>query len=848
MGRTKGAQVEINLAANTDLSTVDEFENLVVYAQDSAVVRIRDIGKVELGADDTDVEVRYNGTEAIFMGIWPQPNANTLDVITAVREELDDIKSTLPTGMTAAVAYDASQYIASSIREVITTLVETLIIVMLVIFLFMGSLRSVIVPIMAIPISLIGAVFLMEMFGFSINLLTLLAIVLSVGLVVDDAIVVVENVERHISEGKTRMDAALLGARELVGPVIAMTATLVAVYLPIGLQGGLTGSLFREFAFTLAGAVTISGIVALTLSPMMSAALLREGDADRGFTKKVNDTFNSVRNKYTRLLNGTLKARPAVYVVWIVISLLCIPMFSMSAKELAPTEDQGIIFGIVDGSGNATIETASRYAAQAQDAFNSVDETAFTFQLTFPSSGFGGMILKDWDDRERSVFEVKPEIAGKLNNIAGISMFPVTPPALPGGGDFPVEVVIASTAEPEEILDFANQLQGAAIESGKFAFPPIIDTKIDKAQSELIFDRDRVADLGLTMSQVGADVGTLLGGGFVNRFNIDGRSYKVIPQALRVERLNPDQLNDLYVSGPDGQVIQLGNIASIENSTVPRSLNRFQQLNAVKLSGVAIVPLDDALGFLEETAAQILPSGYSLDYTGESRQLRLEGNKFLPAFMLAVVLIYLTLAAQFNSFRDPFVILAGSVPLAMFGALIFTFLKMPNPNMPYWTNSFTTTLNIYSQVGLVTLIGLVAKNGILVVEFAKQMQQRGLNKLASIKAASSTRFRPILMTTFATVAGHFPLVLVTGPGAEARNSIGLVLVGGMAIGTVFTLFVIPSIYMLIARDLGGTLDELPEEEDGALHEGLSKSYSRSPESTSSPAPRAQKPKIVVSAR
>lgn len=823
LGKTKGAQVEINLAANTDLTTVEEFENLVVRSRDNALIRIKDIGSVELGADATDVEVRYSGNEAIFMGIWPQPNANTLDVIKGVREELDDIKSALPTGMSADVAYDASEYIASSIREVVTTLVETLIIVMLVIFLFMGSLRSVIVPIMAIPISLIGAVFLMQLFGFSVNLLTLLAIVLSVGLVVDDAIVVVENVERHISEGKKRVEAALLGARELVGPVIAMTATLVAVYLPIGLQGGLTGSLFREFAFTLAGAVTISGIVALTLSPMMSASLLREGDSERGFQKKVNNAFTIVRDKYSRLLNGTLKARPAVYIVWIVITLLCIPMFSTSAKELAPTEDQGIIFGIVDGSGNATIETASRYAAQADAAFNSIDETAFTFQLTFPSSGFGGMLLDDWSERDRSVFDIKPEIAAKLNDIAGISMFPVTPPALPGGGDFPVEFVLASTAEPEAILEFANQLQFAAMGSGKFAFPPIIDTKIDKAQSEIVFDRDRVADMGLTMEQVGADVGTLLGGAYVNRFNIEGRSYRVIPQALRAERLNPDQLSDIYVGGPDGQMIQLGQIASLEHSTVPRALNRFQQLNAVKLSGVSIVPLDDALSFLEEQAAEILPAGYSLDYTGESRQLRLEGNKFLPAFMLAVVLIYLTLAAQFNSFRDPLVILAGSVPLAMFGALIFTFLRMPNPELPHWTNSFTTTLNIYSQVGLVTLIGLVAKNGILVVEFAKQMQELGLSKLAAIKEASRTRFRPILMTTFATVAGHFPLVLVTGPGAEARNSIGLVLVGGMAIGTLFTLFVIPSIYMLIARDLGGKLTELPKDDDSSL-EGLSQRY------------------------
>jgi len=408
------------------------------------------------------------------------------------------------------------------------------------------------------------------------------------------------------------------------------------------------------------------------------------------------------------------------------------------------------------------------------------------------------------------VFDIKPEVGATLSQLSGLNMFPVTPPALPGGGDFPVEFVIASTAEPEDMLSFAQQLQFRALRSGKFAFPPIIDTKIDKAQSQLVIDRNRVADMGLTMQQVGADVGVMLGGAYVNRFNIDGRSYKVIPQAVRSERLNPEQLKSLYVTGPDNNLVQLSSLANIEHRTVPRSLNRFQQLNAIKLSGVSIVPLDEALSFLEDAADEILPAGYSRDYTGESRQLRLEGNKFLPAFALAIVLIYLTLAAQFNSFRDPFVILAGSVPLAMFGALIFTFLRMPNPELTYWTDGWTTTLNIYSQVGMVTLIGLVAKNGILVVEFAKTMQQRGLTKIAAIRESSSTRLRPILMTTAATVAGHFPLVLVSGAGAEARNSIGLVLVGGMAIGTLFTLFVIPSIYMLIARDLKGTIHSVAE--------------------------------------
>lgn len=807
LGQTKGSLVQVSLSANTDLSTVDEFEEMVISTNGDAVIRLKDVADVVLGSDSYGAEVRYSGDSATFMGIWTLPNSNALDVIKRVKDEMAELQKTLPSGMQALVAYDATAYIESSIIEVVTTLAETLLIVMLVIFLFLGSLRSVLIPIAAIPISLIGAVFLMQVFGFSINLLTLLAIVLSVGLVVDDAIVVVENVERHISEGKDRLDAALLGARELIGPVIAMTITLVAVYLPIGLQGGLTGSLFKEFAFTLAGAVTISGIVALTLSPMMSAKMLVDEKDKSRFAKGVSRTFDRVRNRYLKMLVTTLRVRPAIYILWVAISLMAIPLFNMSAKELAPTEDQGIIFGIVDTPSNSTLDAAVLQTEAVNEAFMSVPETDFTFQLTFPTGGFSGMALAPWDERDRTVFEVQPEVGQKLGGIPGINVFPILPPALPGGGDFPVEFVIASTAEPETILQFAQQLQLKAIQSGMFAFPPIIDTKIDQPQAELIIDRDKAADLGLSLQQIGADVGTLLGGGYVNRFNIDGRSYRVIPQVKRSERLNPDQIADLYIGGPNNKLVPLSSVAHIELQTVPRALNRFQQLNAVKLSGVSIQPLDDALTFLETAAAEILPQGYSLDYTGESRQLRREGNKFLPAFTLAIVLIFMVLAAQFNSFRDPFIILAGSVPLAMFGALIFTFMKMPNPNLPFWTDGWTTTLNIYSQVGLVTLIGLVAKNGILVVEFANKLQERGQSKLAAITESSATRLRPILMTTFATVAGHFPLVLVTGAGAEARNSIGLVLVGGMAIGTLLTLFIIPSIYMLIARDLGGVKKE-----------------------------------------
>jgi multidrug efflux pump len=800
LGQTKGSLIQVNLTADTNLTSVPDFKRLVVRQQNGAIIRLGDIADVALGAEDYNAEVHFTGQTAVFIGVWPLPNANSLDVITRVRKEMQGIQKDLPTGMQARVAYDATEYIHTAIREVLKTLGDTLLIVVIIIFLFLGSLRSVFIPVVAIPLSLIGAVFLMQVFGFTINLLTLLAIVLSVGLVVDDAIVVVENVERHIGLGESPLNAALKGARELVGPIVAMTVTLAAVYAPIGLQGGLTGSLFREFAFTLAGAVTISGIIALTLSPMMSATLLKPGIEEHGLAGRIARDFQRFRGFYGRLLAGTLQRRPAVYLLWLVICGLTVPMFSMSAKELAPTEDQGVIFGILDAAANSTLDQTSLYAAAANHAFLSIPETEFTFQITFPTNGFGGMVTKPWDARKRTIFQILPEVQQKLAAIPGIQMFPVLPPAPPGGGQFPVEFILASTAEEEQILDFARQLQQKAMQSRMFAFPPLIDVKIDQPQSEFVIDRDKVADLGLNLGQVGADVSAMVGGNFVNRFDIAGRSYKVIPQVQRVDRLTADQLRSIYVTGPGGDLVPLSTVATLRNSVVPRSLNRFQQLNAVKISGVAVRPLDEALGFLEQEAAKILPKGYVLDYTGESRQLRSEGNQFLPTFALAIVLIFLVLAAQFNSFRDPFVILAGSVPLAMFGALIFTFLKIPDPNVPFWTHGWTTTLNIYSQVGLVTLVGLVSKNGILIVEFANKLQEQGEAKLAAIQQAAMTRLRPILMTSAATIAGHFPLTLVTGAGAAARNSIGLVLVGGMAVGTLFTLFVVPSIYMLVARD------------------------------------------------
>ena len=802
IGQTKGSLVQVNLTANTDLRSVKEFQQLVIREKDGSVVRLGDVGDVVLGAEDYDVMVNFSGDTAVFVGIWALPNANSLDVIRRVRAEMVEIQRELPEQIKATIAYDGTAYIQNAIDEVVQTLLETILIVVVVIFLFLGSLRSVLVPVVAIPVSLIGAVFLMQLFGFTINLLTLLAIVLSVGLVVDDAIVVVENVERHVREGMKPFDAALVGARELIGPIISMTITLAAVYAPIAFQGGLTGSLFREFALTLAGAVFISGVVALTLSPMMSARLLKAGHENEGLSGLVNRTFERIKNTYARHLEASFQARGIIYASWVVISLLAAAMFFQSPRELAPVEDQGIIFGIVNTPANSTLDQVAQSTREINRQVMTIPETNFTFQITFPSGGFWGDGLKPWKERKRSAAQILGEVQEKVSGIPGVQTFPILPPALPGGGNFPVEFVIASTADSAEILGFARQLQEKAAKSGMFAFPPLIDVKVDQPESEVVFDREKVAQLGLNLQTVGQDLSAAMGGNFVNRFSVDGRSYKVIPQVARTDRLNPEQLKDIYVTGPNGQLVALSSIATIKDSVAPRSLNRFQQLNAVKVSGVAIRPLDEALRFLEDEAATILPKGYVVDYTGESRQLRVEGNKFGPAFLLSILLIFLILAAQFNSFRDPFVILMGSVPLAMFGSLALTFLKMPNPNMRFWTDGWTTTLNVYSQVGLVTLVGLVAKNGILIVQFANELQREGQSKLEAVKNASVVRLRPILMTSAATIFGHLPLTFVSGPGAAARNSIGLVLVAGMFVGTAFTIFFVPSIYLLIARDHG----------------------------------------------
>jgi len=605
----------------------------------------------------------------------------------------------------------------------------------------------------------------------------------------------VENVERHLHEGKRPVQAAIDAARELVGPIIAMTITLAAVYTPVAIQGGLTGSLFREFALTLAGAVLVSGVVALTLSPMMGAKLLRTGDTERGFAGWINRRFETVRRGYTRTLSATLRYRPVVLTVWVIVALLIVPFYLFSQQELAPYEDQGFFFGFVQASANSTLDQTKLFADQIHDVYRSFPESGSIFQITFPSGGFGGMTTKPWSQRTKTTQQLLMESMGPLSKIAGVRVVPQAPPPLPGGGSFPVDLVIASAAEPERLSELADQLVKKAFASGLFIFADA-DLKFDQPQAEIVFDRDKLRSQGVDLSQAGRDLSALLGANYVNRFSIQGRSYKVIPQVARVERLTPDQLSQVYVTGAQDKLVPLSTFATLRTTTEPRELKKFQQLNAVRIQGVIPppVPLDKALTFLETEAKSILPQGFNIDYAGESRQLRTEGSKFLGTFLLSAVLIYLVLAAQFESFRDPFIILAGSVPLAVSGALMFSFLGL-------------TTLNIYSQVGLITLVGLVSKNGILIVQFANHLQELGKDKLAAVIEAAATRLRPILMTTAATVVGHFPLVLATGPGAGARNSIGIMLVTGMVIGTVFTLFVVPSIYVLVARTHSAVIRE-----------------------------------------
>jgi multidrug efflux pump len=791
IGATKGQMVSVNLTAATDLHSVDEFKNLVVKADGTDVVRLKDVADVTLGAENYDFNVAFDGKRSVFIGINAAPDANVLDVINRVRKVFPSIQSQMPTGVTAKIVFDGTDYIRTSIHEVVKTLIETLLIVTAVIFLFLGTLRSVLVPLVAMPLSLIGAFLVMLLFGYSINLLTLLALVLAIGLVVDDAIIVVENVDRHMKEHDSPFHSALLAARELAAPIIAMTIVLIAVYIPVGFQGGLTGALFTEFAFTLAGAVTISAILALTLSPMMCSRFLREEDHQKPLVQRIDRIADRVRDRYRRMLHGSLDTWLVAIVFGAIVLAGNVYLFMTSKSELAPQEDQGIVLTNTQGPPNATIDQMALYSKQVFNIAKALPEYTHIFQVDGAqgvNSAFAGIMLKPWGDRSRSADQIQQEVQQKLAGIAGARIAVFQFPSLPGAFGLPVQFVIKTTEPFQNLDDVAKAVVAKAQASGMFFYVDT-DLKVDEPQVTVSLDRDKVSALGLTQRDVGAALSAALGGNYVNYFSIQGRAYRVISQVAQSDRLNPHQLDNYYIKTPDGKSIPASTVAHLSWQTVPESINHFQQLNSATIMGVIApsVSLGQALQFMRDTLNQVAGSGYSADYAGQSRQFQQESGGFLYTMLFAIIIVFLALAAQFESFRDPVVILV-SVPMATFGALLFINLGL-------------ATLNIYTEVGLVTLIGLISKHGILMVQFANDAQRlHGMSKREAIEEAASVRLRPILMTTAAMVLGVVPLVFAGGAGAAGRHAIGLVVFTGLAIGTLFTLFVVPAMYLLLGQD------------------------------------------------
>lgn len=801
VGRTKGQMVTIDLTADTDLSTPDEFRRMVVRSEGNALVRLEDIAEVELGPESMDASVTYNGLDAVFIGVEVSPDANALDVIAEVRQVWDDlIIPRLPEGLDATISYDSTEYIESAINEVVFTIFLALVIVVLVIYAFLGSFRSALIPAISVPLSLIGTFFLMLLMGFSINLLTLLAMVLAIGIVVDDAIIMLENIERLMEQGKSRIEAALEGARQLAWPIVAMSTTLVAVFAPIAFVGGLTGTLFIEFAFTLAATVILSGVVALTLAPMMCSRVLRSRrkEARPRFAAWLDGKFDGLRQRYRSGLHNWLEEKHVLALFGLIVLVSCFFLFISADSELEPPEDSGFVFSILEADPYATLDYLERNTRQ----LNILGEQTDALEGVFIINGFGGggigstnqaisgMVLRPWGDRDIGTQKLVEEtIQPFLDGIPGLNAFAIVPPDLPtpGGGGPPVEFVIGSTESFENLESFAGQLMERAMASGRFIFVNS-DLNIDKPQQDIRIDRDQVALMGVDMQQISGDLSAMLSGGFVGRFAMDNRSYRVIPQVRRSDRLNPDQIGDFYTRNRNGELVPMSGLIELEQSVQPQQLRRFQQLNAVTISGVPRpgVTLGEALGVLEDAAAEILPATYNIDYAGQSRQFRAEGQQLVITFFFAMVVIFLVLAAQFESFRDAIIMLV-TVPMSICGALIFVALGL-------------TSLNIYTQVGLLTLIGLIAKHGILIVEFANQLQNEGRSRREAIEEATSIRLRPILMTTAATVLAMVPLMVASGPGAGSRFAIGLVIAAGMTIGTLFTLYVVPAMYLYIAKD------------------------------------------------
>lgn len=803
-GRTDGQTFIVNLSASTGLKTVEEFKKLVVKSLNGAIIRLSDVATVTLGAENYDSDVKFDQNSAVYLGIKVAPSANLLTVLDNIKVEFPKIVEQMPEGLNGKIVYDASKYVNSSIAEVEHSLIEALVIVTAVIFVFLGTFRSVIIPVVAIPLSLIGTFFMMLVLGYSINLLTLLALVLAIGLVVDDAIIVVENIYRHMEAGMPRKEAALLGAKELAGPIIAISIVLIAVYVPIGFMGGLTGVLFTEFAFTLAGSVGVSAIIALTLSPMMCSKLLKvtqkhtddnNDNNDRkipaqSFVKYIDKQFERLSKTYLDLLDRTLNHLSVTIVFSVIILVSIVFLYYFANHELAPQEDQGIILAQSTAAPNAALSQTQLYTNQVNTLFSKHTETDHVFQLdgvTGLNSGIAGMVLKPWDERQLTSMELQPLVQNELSKISGLNIAVFQPPPLPGSSGLPIQVVIGTTNTFAKLNEVSQNLLNKIRASGMFMY---IDTdlKIDKLQIAIELDRDKTALLKLDMMYVGNMLSSMLSGGYINYFNLDGRSYKVIPQVSTNERLNYEDLLNYYITTPSGKSIPFSTIASMRRKIVPESLNHFQQLNSATISGVTFpgITEGEALEAIQKMANELLPAGYNIDYAGLSRQYMQESSALILAFFFALIIIFLTLSALFESFRDPLIVLI-TVPMSICGAMIFISLGVGG-----------ASLNIYTEVGLVTLIGLISKHGILIVQFANDLQKEGKSKREAIKMASSIRLRPILMTTASMVLGVIPLIMATGAGAVSRYSIGLVISTGISIGTLFTLFVVPAMYMCLA--------------------------------------------------
>ncbi|AYF90272.1 multidrug efflux RND transporter permease subunit [Pseudomonas sp. JS3066] len=801
-GEVKGQYVVTSINATTDLKSPDAFGAIPVKTVGDSRVLVRDVARVEMGAENYDSISSFDGIPSVYIGIKGTPSANPLDVIKHVRAIMPELESQLPPNLKASIAYDATRFIQASIDEVVKTLGEAVLIVIVVVFLFLGAFRSVLIPVITIPLSMIGVLFFMQLMGYSINLLTLLAMVLAIGLVVDDAIVVVENIHRHIEEGKTPFDAAIEGAREIAVPVISMTITLAAVYAPIGFLEGLTGALFREFALTLAGAVIISGIVALTLSPMMCSKLLRHDENPSGLAHKLDMIFDRLKQRYQKALHGTLNTRPVV-VVFAVIVLCLIPvLLKFTKSELAPDEDQGIVFIMAKAPQPTNLDYLNAYTQAFVKIFKEFPEYYSSFQINGfdgVQSGIGGFLLKPWDERERTQMELLHEVQGKLNEIPGLQIFGFNLPSLPGTGEgLPFQFVVNTPNDYESLLQVTERIKARAMESGKFAFLNV-DLAFDKPEVVVDIDRAKAAQMGVSMEDLGSTLAILLGEGEINRFTIDGRSYKVIAQVERAYRDNPGWLSNYYVKSESGAMVPLSTLISVHDSARPTRLKQFQQLNSAIIEGFPTVSMGEAIDTVAQIAREEAPRGYGFDYAGASRQYVQEGSALYVTFALALAIIFLVLAAQFESFRDPLVILV-TVPLSICGALIPLFLGV-------------SSMNIYTQVGLVTLIGLISKHGILIVEFANQLRRdKGLSVREAVEEAAAIRLRPVLMTTAAMVFGMVPLIFATGAGAVSRFDIGLVIATGMSIGTLFTLFVLPCIYTLLAKK-----DLVPEGQPAVSH-------------------------------